>query len=207
MQLHHVSALFVHHSRRVRLLTASVHALLLQIPIVRERIVFFLRETASSSQLEAILGTWCIAAHDIDRSIASMTMSSWSSTISCNPDSNDLMLDEYLLSPLAMFVQRAILDPSVVYMHLNLAQIPVASIKKPLGGMRREKERESERGDFEVGTRAKAEDMEENEQDRKARLRVGALGALRWMLGILIIINVICLGGCLTPFIRDVHSY
>lgn len=45
--LHHVSALFIHPSRRVRALTASLHTSLLQISPVRDQILFFLRETAT----------------------------------------------------------------------------------------------------------------------------------------------------------------
>ena len=184
VQLHHVSALFVHHSRRVRFLTAGIHASLLQISVIRDQILFFFRETASPSQLETILGTWCIAAHDIDRSVASTALNSWVSSVSVKANASDLTLDNHL-PPLESFIQRTILDPSAVYAYLNPVQAPVvyAPQKQGPGGVRRE--REKEREDREVAARAKAEDMEENEQDRKARLRVGALGALRWILGIL----------------------
>jgi hypothetical protein len=186
VQLHHVSALFVHHSRRVRLLTAGIHASLFQIPTIRDQIFFFFRETASPSQLEAILGTWCIAAHDIDRSVASTALNSWVSSVSSKANASDLTLDNYLLPPIERFIQRTILDPSAVFVYLNPAQAPVVSTppqKKGPGDVRRE--REKVREDSEVAARTKAEDMEENEQDRRARLRVGALGALRWVLGIL----------------------
>lgn len=177
--LHHVSALFLHHSRRVRLLTAGIHASLLQIPTIRDQILLSLSEMASASQLEAILGTWCMAAHDIDRLVASTALKSWTSTISIIHNSNDLSLNDHLLSPLGTFTQRAILDPGAVHAYLNPAQPPAVSTpsqKKGSNGLRRE-----DRGEFDQVVRAKAEDMEENEEDRRARLRVGAFGALRWI--------------------------
>jgi E3 ubiquitin-protein ligase listerin len=127
-----------------------------------------------------------MAAHDIDRSVAATALKSWEGTFSGNQNANDLTLNEFLLSPLGMFTQRAILDPCAVYAHLNPAQVPVVSTlpqKKGPGGVRKE-----ERADPDMGVR-KSEDIEESEQDRKARLRVGAFGALRWMLGISFILS------------------
>ena len=174
-QLHHVSALFVHHSRRVRLLTAGIHLSLLQIPQIRDQIFFFLRETASVSQIENVLGTWCIASHDIDRSVASTSSKSWINAI----DPNNLDLDERFLPPLIAFIKRTILDPNGVYAYFNPAQPPAAPTPPPKKGPRRDERRE----DSEPGARSKAEDLEENEHDRKARLRVGAFGAVKRILG------------------------
>jgi E3 ubiquitin-protein ligase listerin len=139
-----------------------------------------------------------MAAHDIDRSVASTALKSWEGTISNNTNANDLALNEHLLLPLDTFTQRAILDPSAVYAYLNPAQAPIVSIlphKKGSIGARKE-----ERADPEVVARAKAEEMEENEQDRRARLRVGAFGALRWILGILFKLFITFFQGGLTDF-------
>ncbi|KAF9458921.1 hypothetical protein BDZ94DRAFT_1068633 [Collybia nuda] len=174
--LHHVSALFVHHSRRVRLLTASIHASLLQIHTVHEQILFFLRETVSTSQIESILGTWCMATHDVDRSVATMVQKSWNNAILADgaADQTDrLVLDKRFRTPLIAFTQRTILDPNGVYTYLNPAP-PVSAPPPPKRGARKE--------DVEQGSRSKAEELEENEHDRAARLRVGAFGAIRRIL-------------------------
>ncbi|TFK41660.1 hypothetical protein BDQ12DRAFT_678315 [Crucibulum laeve] len=181
--LHHVSSLFVHPSRRVRFLTATLHTSLLHLPPVRDQIFFYLRESASTAQLEAILGTWCIAAHDVDRSVASATLKAWKDAISYpgSPDTADrFVLNDNPRSSLVSFVQRTALDPSGAYAYLNPAP-PVVSTpipKKSGRGLPPVQKAEPE------STRSKAEEMEESESDRRARLRVGALGAIRWVLSI-----------------------
>jgi hypothetical protein len=127
-----------------------------------------------------------MAAHDIDRSVASISLKSWTTTISSNANADNHMLDERVLTLLTTSTQRAILDPNALYTYLNPAQptaAPVPPQRKGASGAMRGADKE--RDDPSLAARAKAEDMEENEQDRKARLRAGAFGALRWILGTL----------------------
>ncbi|KAF8056637.1 hypothetical protein FPV67DRAFT_646018 [Lyophyllum atratum] len=168
--LHHLPALFAHPSRRVRLLAAGVHLSFLQISLVRDQILFFLRETATPSQIESILGTWCLAAHDIDRSVSSTALKSWVDAISFESGRDQIKLDERSLPSLLAFIQRAVLDPNGVHHYLNPAppMTPMLPTKK---GARKEEP--------EVAARSKAEELEESEQDRKARLRISGLGAIR----------------------------
>ncbi|KAG5637584.1 hypothetical protein H0H81_004035 [Sphagnurus paluster] len=168
--LHHVPTLFIHPSRRVRLLAIGVHLSFLQIPPVRDQVLFCLRETAAPSQIESILGTWYLAAHDIDRSVATTALRSWTETISFSSTPERLILDDRLLSSLLLFIQRTTLDPTGVYLYLNPAP-PAAPAPPPKKGARKE--------DSEAAPRSKAEELEESDQDRKARLRVSGLGALR----------------------------
>lgn len=119
-----------------------------------------------------------MAAHDIDRSVSMTSLKSWNSAISTvlqQDNTSTLLLDERLRVPLITFIQRTVLDPNGVYMYLNPTPpvVPPAPTKK---GARKE--------DPELAARSKAEELEENEQDRRARLRVGAIGAIRWTLGI-----------------------
>ncbi|KAF8970121.1 hypothetical protein BDZ97DRAFT_1792056 [Flammula alnicola] len=189
--LHHVSALFVNSSRRVRLLAASLHSTLLQIPPVRDQIVFFLRETASESQLESILGTWCLATHDVDRLVSITASKAWKETILTDPSqgsssTSNLLLNESPRSSLNAFVERAVLDPSGVYAYLN--PLPPPSQPAPMASHKRGIGRTSaistpRKDDGDVTPRSKMDEQEESEQDRKARLRIGALGAIRWILG------------------------
>ncbi|KAG6845000.1 hypothetical protein H0H87_001772 [Tephrocybe sp. NHM501043] len=170
-QLHHVPALFVHPSRRVRLLAAGVHLSFIQISPVRDQILSFLRDSASASQIESILGTWCLAAHDIEKSVASTALKSWADVLTFNVSGqrDQLCIDDYYLSPLIAFVQRAILDPNGVYVYLN-PPAPSAPAPPTKKGVRREEPEPA---------RSKAEELEESDMDRKARLRIGGLGAIR----------------------------
>ncbi|KAG5641970.1 hypothetical protein DXG03_003844 [Asterophora parasitica] len=173
--LHHVPALLVHPSRRVRLLAAGAHLSFLQIPPVRDQILLFLREIVSPPQVESILGTWYLAAYDIDKSVSSAALKAWGNAVSFDNSGKDqLALDSRLLSSLVAFIQRTILDPSGVYLYLNPA--PPAPPPPPIKqGARKEVP--------EAASRSKLDELEEDEQDRKARLRVGGLGAIRQITG------------------------
>jgi hypothetical protein len=184
LQLHHVSPLFVHPSRRVRLLSVTLHASLLHIPDVYDQVILFLRETASTDQIESILGTWCMAAHDVDRQVSSYAIRSWNEVVSISEQdqSRKLVLTQDLCNCFLSFVQRAVLDPAGAYLYLN--PLPPAVVPTP---PRKVSGRSApvvlpKKEDAEQ-SRSKAEDEVENEQDRKARLRVGAFGALKWILG------------------------
>jgi hypothetical protein len=183
-QIHHIPALFLHPERRIRLLTAGLHSSLLHIPAIREAMFSFVCETASADQVESILGAWCMASHDIDRQVSTVAYRSWNDAI-CLPNSQSpgkLVLDESLLQALLSFIQRALLDPIGIYVYLNPAPVTVATPPPrktpgrpaPIVPVKREDSESS---------RSKAEGEEENEHDKKARLRVGAFGALKWALG------------------------
>ncbi|KAG6830417.1 hypothetical protein H0H93_014034, partial [Arthromyces matolae] len=173
--LHHVPALFVHQSRRVRLLAAGVHLSFVQIPPVRDQMLSFLRDSASPSQIESILGTWCLAAHDVDKSVATIASNSWLDIFAFTSTTRDqLLLDDNYLSPLLSFIQRGILDPSGVHVYLNPPQ-PIAPVAPGKKGVRKEEP--------EVSLRSKSEELEESEVDRNARLRIGGLGAIRRIVG------------------------
>ncbi|KAJ2933069.1 hypothetical protein H1R20_g4020, partial [Candolleomyces eurysporus] len=178
--LHHVSALFLHSSRRVRALTASLHLSLLHIAPVKEQIFFFLRETASTSQVESFLGSWCIAAHDVDKAVATTALKSWKEAVA------EFQLEEASQAALVEFVQRTALDPAGIYAYLNPIQpsiTPGPSHPGSRKGSGRSTPAIQQRKDNpDQLIRTKLEESEENEQDRKARLRFGALGAIKWIL-------------------------
>lgn len=122
-----------------------------------------------------------MAAHDIDRQVSYQALKSWKDAT--GEGTGKLVLDETLSPSLLAFVQKSLLDPGQVYLDLNPAPpiIPAPPPKKVAGG-RAVAVPSMKREDSDV-TRSKGEGDEENEQDRKARLRVGALGALIWILG------------------------
>ncbi|KAG2132698.1 uncharacterized protein EDB93DRAFT_1323055 [Suillus bovinus] len=171
---HRAPVFFVHSVRRIRLLAAALHFSYLRIPAVRDAATFFLRETATSEQIEALMGTWCMLAHDVDRQVSLQGQKSWSSITSPGTDGGTLVNTEMLIS-IMEFLQRTLLDPPGVHNYLNPPApvvAPTPGIKKPGGRFipaASREELESNKAD------------EENDLDRNARLRFGALSAFRWL--------------------------
>ncbi|KAK0452099.1 uncharacterized protein EV420DRAFT_1273820 [Desarmillaria tabescens] len=166
--MHHVSALFLHPSRRIRQLTADLHKSFVM--LMKEAILAHF-DACSTREAEWILGSWCMAAHDVDRGVAASAVSSWRSF---NDASGKLLLNDKengLFSCLGAFVYRTAMDPLAIYLDLN--PLPPAP-PPPTKGASRKVEPEPT-------PRLKSEDLEEDEQDRKARIRVGAYGAIRWI--------------------------
>ncbi|KAF9258177.1 hypothetical protein L218DRAFT_964691 [Marasmius fiardii PR-910] len=176
--LHHLPSLFMHSSRRIRLLTATLHDSFFQIPAVKDRIIFSLTEALDEAQVSSIVGSWCIAVHDIDRLVTNAAVESWRKLISTLGD--DKLTG--VLSSLQAFVHRAALDPSGTYTYLNppAPTAPPPPASKKINAASRANGSRSSTPDVE--TRSKAEDVEENEQDRMARIRVGAFGSVGWLL-------------------------
>ncbi|KAI0336704.1 hypothetical protein GY45DRAFT_1377084 [Cubamyces sp. BRFM 1775] len=178
--LHHIPTLFLHPSRRIRLLAVGLHSSILQIADLRKEICFQIREVATSDHAESILGAWCLAVHDVDRQVSSFARESWNRYVDIAETSESkLVLDETLFPRLWDFVQRTLLDPGGVHLYLNPPQpaIPTPAPSRK-GSGRGTPVRKYE----ETSSRPKADEDEENEQDRNARLRVGAFGAAEWVL-------------------------
>jgi hypothetical protein len=175
-----------------------LHASFLRISVVRDQILFFLQETASPSQTETILGAWSLAAHDVDRAVAAMALKAWKETILSLSEAKEgssssgehLVLDDNFLSSIGAFVQRTALDPTGIYEYLNPSP-PVAtgvdlSWKKGKGHPSGKLSAVATPRKDDSGTltpRSKTDEQEESEQDRNARLRISALGAMRWIFG------------------------
>lgn len=216
--MHYIPSLFIHPSRRVRLLAISVHLNLLKIPEVRNQILFYLKETATSDEVESVLGSWCVLVHDIENSVAGVGKEAWDSFVrypSAIPGQQQQPRDEggdhfYVLNvngtsrnAVFGFIQRAIMDPLEVYNYLNppptstASTPPVSTTSKnqrsllPGKGGAVSKQRQlsdaivaaRKTGNEEEHVRSKMEEYDESEVDRKARLRIGGLGGLKWFLG------------------------
>jgi E3 ubiquitin-protein ligase listerin len=195
--MHHVPALFLHPSRRLRALAQSAHAEILRAEPLRIQMFFHLREVASAEQVECILGSWCMATRDVERQVAQVAQRSWDAYISLHADSDaaactaekdkKLVLDSAQMATLLAFVQRGLLDPLALHAYLNPVQVPVdIAVPKTIRGRpvpTPVMAVQTRRTDNELPARVKGESEEENEADRKARLRIGALGALQWILG------------------------
>lgn len=188
-----MSSLFIHPSRRVRALAVAIHAALLQIPETLDQITFFFKESASSSQLESILGTWCLASNDIDRAVALVATRSWKAfVVSTLPptttNAKQLVLDDGSRTSLLAFLQRTILDPNGVYLYLNppppaAPPPPTHPSKKSFG---KGSAATPQRDDGDVTPRSKVDEQEESDLDRRGRLRIAGLNAIAGIIGMLI---------------------
>lgn len=189
IQLHHVPALFLHPSRRVRQLAVNLHVALLGLPSLGEEVAVLLSEGTSSDYADFILGSWLLTSYDIDRQVSVAARGAWNayialrSTGQSSSSTSILTLDSATSSSLWEFVQKVLLDPSGVYLQVNPPQraVPISAPQSRKGsGKNTPVPNRTE----EPLTRAKADEEEENEADRKARMRLSGFGALEWMLGL-----------------------
>lgn len=136
-----------------------------------------------------------MAAHDVDRQTASLARTSWtdavllppptsasaSASASTPPPANGkLTLDADLLAPLLALVQRAALDPAGVHAWLNP---PAPAPPPPPAAKKGARTAPAPKRDDADAAPRRADEDEERPEDRAARLRIGALGALGWLVG------------------------
>lgn len=173
--LHHLSAHLVHPARRVRLLTAQAHATLLSSELLRPMLTDYAPETINN--------VWALAAHDPERAVAAVVAGA-----------RVPMEDS---GPLLAFLERVILHSDAVYSELNPpapvlllhAPDPYVSGKPAPGignkGAKHPQAQAVKRAPGEATpTRSKADEQDmESAVDRRARLRIAAFGALRYLLG------------------------
>ncbi|KAI0036224.1 hypothetical protein K488DRAFT_41686 [Vararia minispora EC-137] len=172
--LHHLPTLLLHPSRRVRLLAASIHAKLFRIPSVCSQLILQLRDIADADTTEAVFGTWALAAQDADRGVAMAARRSLDAHVSLGVS---LTEDKLPAPALAPFVQRAIFDPLGLYAYLNPVQVPVNTTPPRIV-----------RGRIvaappvrKIVEEPEARPDDEDEDDRRARLRIGGMGTLQWL--------------------------
>lgn len=193
-QLHHAPTLFFSASRRLRVLAAQTHFAWLRTDGPRTRLVQLLRGEAPLSQIAALLGAWRMAAEDIDRAVTTAARRSWDLIFHKRPspdgDSDfelNIILDSELLDPLFEFVQRTLLYPSDVYAELNPVQPAAESVPPPHAVRGKSASKQPIRPvrpavEDDESPRQTEED-EDRTEERNGRIRVGALGALRWLMG------------------------
>ncbi|KAJ7056206.1 hypothetical protein C8F01DRAFT_377750 [Mycena amicta] len=148
---HYLPVNLLHPHRRIRLITASIHARLLRFELLRSAL------TDDASEL--VTGTWALAAHDVDRVVASVASAA-------RVDSGSLYA----------FAERTLIHPDALYSELNppppAAPPPPTAINRPTGVAPQAPQ----------PPRIKADELEESEQDRRARLRISAFGLLKHLI-------------------------
>lgn len=131
-----------------------------------------------------------MAAHDVDRAVSEAASKSWNATVTTSAQSeHQLRLEGELLGSLISFIQNAALDPLGVYAYLN----PAPPAAPPPPAHRKSGSRATPvpvRKEADQSARAKGDEVEESDQDKKARIRYGSIGAIRWVLGNALLISV-----------------
>ncbi|KAF9075216.1 hypothetical protein BDP27DRAFT_38333 [Rhodocollybia butyracea] len=199
--LSHLPQLLLHPSRRIRLTAANVHRALVNIPVVLEQIK--LQDPTSESEAADVLGIWALATHDIDPAVASVVAESWQKFVGSSPSTQQ---NTCIIS----YAQRAILDAGELFLYLNPAppaQLPTSAPypargkqpgnQKGLANQKGGKGKQAPANNKgKVAQQIKTDnifepkldvddvhiDSLETDTDRDARIRVGALGALAWVL-------------------------
>jgi E3 ubiquitin-protein ligase listerin len=181
--------------------------MLLEIRDVRDNIIVFLRDSGPEAQVSQILGSWCLSAWDIDRGVALTGTSSWNNIVLIRqfesgtaPDSSHsqhhdlsrVILDDVTIAQsLLPFIATAILDPSSTFLALNPLSSVVSSDSATLGHVgtpghtSRPHVRNTPSGEEQTPLTSRPEDDPESVEDRNARIRVAAIGALKWVFGTL----------------------
>lgn len=164
----HYPSLSLHPSRRVRLLTSSIHAQLLGTSGIQPAFLDYLREHESSETLEYTLGSLLMAAHDQDRQVSIQGMVSLRLLVT--------LVDTPQLSTAVPFLVRVIFSPEEIYTLF----FPAHRLQEETTAKERVSSQPAETSSpFKHDT---DEDIE-GEIDRAARWRHGAINSLRWFTG------------------------
>ena len=129
-----------------------------------------------------------LSGYDVDRQVTSTSRTSWKSFF--EPSINrleSLKIEEANLRLLETFTIRAVLDPGALYNSFypvqSAVQTPIGTPQRGKAPMRvaptsvvKRPEEPGSRGSF-------AGEDGENETDRQARIRIAALGSMKWLLG------------------------
>lgn len=144
-----------------------------------------------------------MSTRDVDRQVASYARRSWTDCISIplpssaekesdadklkEQDKTKLVLEGEFVIGLLSFVQRAVMDPAGLYLYLNPIQVAVAHHPHSHHGAGRANRGRGpvqvRREEQEVEMEKKPDVDEESESDRRARLRIGGLGVLQYLIG------------------------
>ena len=130
-----------------------------------------------------MIGSWCLLTHDIDNQVSSVVLPSWGENFGHGVDSSaeGTLLIREAAPALISFIRQTIFDPLGAYSVVNPIQpsVDVKSVKKG-----------SKPAKAQPQVQAPPETPSTDEElgaERKARLRAGALGSVKYVLGTLIL--------------------
>lgn len=167
--------MFLHHSRRIRLLSGGLHALLLALPGIKTQLFALIRELGGERQ-ETVIGSWCLLAHDIDHQVSLTALPSWKDNFGSgvDPDAEGAFLIRETAPALISFIRQTIFDPLGAYLVVNPVQPSIDT--KPVKNGAKPQIRVQGPSDTPSAD-------EERETERKARVRAGSLGSVKYALG------------------------
>ena len=167
--------MFLHHSRRIRLLSGGLHPLLLALPGIKTRLFTLIRDLEGERQ-ETVIGSWCLLAHDIESQVSLTALPSWEENFGpgVDPGAEGALLIRETAPALISFIRQSIFDPLGAYSLVNPIQpsIDTKSVKKGAKPQPRVQ-----------GPPETPPIDEEPEGERKARVRAGSLGSVKYVLG------------------------
>lgn len=136
-----------------------------------------IRDTEEEQQ-ETLIGSWCLLAHDIENQISSIVLPSWEEKFGpgVGTDTEGTLFIRETAPALISFVRQIIFDPLGAYSVVNPIQ-PSVNINPG-------KKSAKPQPQVQVLPETPSAD-EELDAERKARLRAGALGSVKYILGML----------------------
>lgn len=177
----HFPSLLLHSAKRIRLLASNLQALLLSNATLRTQVLHEIQVVTDPERLGDYFGLWLLSSFDIDRQVLQVGQSTWVSALEHIKQGYDNNFgDGEFAIALETFLMRIILEPAHVY------ETYYPWTTRPVTQSGPSKKRESSILDLDTSKRSEGE--EEDVQDRNARIRVAALGALRWLIGSFIIV-------------------
>ena len=167
--------MFLHHSRRIRLLSGGLHGLLLALPGIKAQLFTLIRDLEEERQ-ETVIGSWCLLCHDIESQVSLTALPSWEENFGpgTNPDAGGVLLIQRTVPALISFIRQSIFDPLGAHSVINPTQPSIDT--KPVKKGAKPQLRVQGPPDTPIVD-------EELEAERKARVRAGGLGSMKYVLG------------------------
>lgn len=173
--LHHIPSLFLHPSRRIRLLSAGLHSLLLALPGVKPPLFTLIRDLEEERQ-ETVIGSWCLLTHDIENQVSLTALPSWKENFGpgVDADAEGTLLIREAAPALISFIRQTIFDPLGAYALVNPIQPSIDTKPTKKGAKPQPRVQAPPETPF---------TDEELDAERKARLRASALGSVKYVFG------------------------
>ena len=123
-----------------------------------------------------MIGTWCLLCHDIESQVSLTALSSWEENFGprVNSDAEGAVLIRATAPALISFIRQTIFDPLGAYSVVNPIQ-PSIDTKPTKKGAKPQPRAQ--------GLPETPPPDEELEAERKARVRAGGLGSMKYVLG------------------------
>lgn len=149
--------------------------MLLALPEIKTQLFTLIRDLEEERQ-ETVIGSWCSLSHDVESQVSTTALPSWEENFGpgANPDTEGVLLIRVTAPALISFIRQTIFDPLGAYSVVNPIQ-PSIDTKPAKKGAKFQPQIQ---GPPEIPPTD-----EELEVERKARVRAGGLGSMKYVLG------------------------